>query len=163
MSAIIEARAGAILNHLIAWAQEEVACQEQLLVALGTQAKAAHQRMPEAIEESTEGVDACLAGSHERSMRRERLFHQLGVLWGVAPRSLSLTSILLRAGEGYETLAELRDQLRVLATQVRTTGRKVQNLLRLHQRITTEIIDSVLGDQRQDSLDRSGALLDAEV
>ena len=163
MSATVEAQAGAVLNHLVAWAREEVVGQEQTLVALDVQAKACHQRSPDALEEATKSVDTCLEKAHARSNRRERLFGQLGVLWGVAPGSLTLGSILLRAGDGQETLAELREQLRRVGTEVRTAGRKVQGLLRLHQRVTTEILDTVLGDERHDSLDRSGALLDAEI
>lgn len=163
MSAIIEARAEAVLNHLVAWAREEIAGQEQMLAALEVQTKAAHARTPDALEEATQGVDACIDGARERSQRREHIFQQLGILWNVAPGSLSLGSILLRAGDGHETLAELREQLRQVGTDVRNAGRKVQGLLRLHQRITTEILDTVLGNDRHDSLDRSGALLDAEI
>lgn len=163
MSAVVEARAEAVLNHLVAWAREEIVGQEQILAALAVQTKAAHERTPDALEKATQDVDACLDGAHERSQRREHIFQQLGVLWGVAPASLSLGSILLRAGEGHETLAELREQLRRVGTDVCKAGRKVQGLLRLHQRITTEILDAVLGNERHDTLDRSGALLDTEI
>ena len=155
----------ALVHQLEAYAQEELDLQTRTLAVLREQESALFHGDIEAMRINFEKVDAQLAGCAGRATRRHDLLRKLGLEFGVAPSTLTLSSICTRLGRDGERLARIATDLREATFAVTRTTRRLSALARMHARLNDEILGTVLADRGVDKtdMDRTGALLDAEV
>ncbi len=152
-----------LILHASAWAREELVVQSELQAALEAQSAAVRERDPAVLEAATERVDAAHGQAIASDARRAKLFERFAECWGVAPSTLTLRSICVRAGEGAGSLVQLREELRTAATQVQTTARRVGAELRMHRRVTIDVLGTLLGQDEEGNVQGSGALLSTEA
>ena len=152
-----------LINHLKNWVREEIVLQNELLAALDEQSQSIRGRGSERLETATEAVDVKSKRARDNEVRRANLFTRLAKQWDVAPRSLTFPSIALRAEAHGEALAELSTELRSVVQAVQTKARLVQSELRMHQRITVEVLGALLGQGEDGAVTTRGALLNAEA
>lgn len=152
-----------LIHHTSAWAREELVVQDELRLALEAQSAAVRERDPGVLETATERVDAAHGRAVASDLRRAKLFARFAECWGVAPSTLTLRSICLRAGEDAGSLVALRDELRAAAIQVQATARRVGAELRLHRRVTIDVLGTLLGQDEEGNVQGSGALLSTEA
>jgi hypothetical protein len=155
----------ALLHQLEAYAQEELDLQNRLIAALDTQRDALFNGHLESMRANVELVDEQLRNTSRRLQRRQHLLTQFGAQFDVAPSTLTLSSICERLGARGERLGRLAAELRVATQTVARTTRRLSALARMHVRLNSELLESVLAQQGVDlrGHDRSGALLNAEV
>lgn len=148
-------------NALEAWLVEEVAGKERLVRELERQETALVRGTAEEIMSATKAIENEITQEIERSRRREVIFARLGAHWNIAPGALTLGSIAERAGQSGGRIEELRDQLRLLATEAVRRNRRVARLVHVHQSIVQETLTALVGSS--DSFHEPGALFDARM
>lgn len=163
MSTTGKAGVAGLIHHASAWAREEIAIQTELQSALEEQGACVRQRGPEGLESATARVDAAYARAQESEGKRAKLFARFAQCWGVGAGTLTLGSICARAGEEAGALTELRAELREAALAVQATARQVGAILRMHRKITIEVLGTVLGRDEDGDIQGSGALLSTEA
>lgn len=163
MSASGKAGIAGLIHHASAWAREELAIQAELLEALEAQAQAVGVRGPEGLESASARVDAANGRAGDSERKRANLFARFAKCWDVAPGTLTLGSICARGGEEAAQLTGLRVELRDAVQHVQATARQVGAILRMHHRITTEVLGAVLGQDEDGNVQGSGALLSTEA
>lgn len=159
-----------LLRHLEAYVQEEIGAQGRTAALLDAQRSAVRTADPAAIAESTRAVETELGTSARRARRRDELLKGFARLWSVDPGSLTLASVIERAGPAADRLQRQRLELRKATSEVSRRARLVGTAAREHQRLTADIIRTVLagvdtdaeGGGSQDSA-RGGVLVDAEA
>jgi hypothetical protein len=149
------------VNALEAWLVEEVAGKERLVRELERQENALVRGTPEEITSATQAIENEITLEIDRSRRREVIFARLGAHWNIAPVALTLGSIAERAGPSGGRIEELRDRLRLLASEALRRNRRVARLVHVHQSIVQETLTALVGSR--DSLAETGALFDARM
>ena len=154
-----------LVHQLEAYAQEELDLQTRTLGFLREQEAALFHGDLALMRANVERVDAQLEGCVARSARRNELLRRFGLHFGVAPSTLTLTSICTRLGSPADGLARIAAPLRETALAVTRATRRLGALARMHARLNDEILKEVLAVQGVDpkDMERCGALVDAQV
>ncbi|MEO6708634.1 MAG: hypothetical protein ABI054_12300 [Planctomycetota bacterium] len=158
-------KSDALIRQLELYVQEELDLQKSTLEALREPEAALFHGDLDLMRAHVERVDAQLSGCVVRAARRHELLRRFGLHFGVAPATLTLTSICTRLGRDGESLARIAAPLREATIAVSRTTRRLGALARMHARLNDDILRDVLGIQGVDAqdMDRCGALLNAEV
>lgn len=151
-----------LLRHLEAYVQEEIGAQRRTLSLLEAHELAVHTTTPRLIQEATSALEEELRPVPARARRRDELLRGFGKLWGVDPRTLSLGSVIERAGPEAERLQRQRKDLREATARVARQSRRNAVAARTHQRLTAEIIESLLALEG-DAMENGGSLVNAEA
>ena len=150
-------------NRLEGVLRRELNGQAALLELLRRQETAVIGRTPEALTEITERIEQELSSAAARRLEREPIMHKLALLLGVVPSALTLGSLIERLGADGERLQPLREDLRTVTSKVVRQNRRVAALVGLHRRLNQEVLEHLLAQDDSNPLERSGALVDAEV
>jgi hypothetical protein len=154
-----------LVQQLERYAKEELELQASMLAALREQEGALFHGDVAAMRANVERVDAQLEGCAARSAKRQELLRRFALHFGVAPSTLTLTSICARLGPDGDELARIAVALREATRAVSRTTRRLGALARMHARLNDEILENVLATQGVDprQLQNCGALLDTSV
>lgn len=155
----------ALIVQMELYAKAELELQKNTLIALREQEAALLHGDLASIRANVERVDAQLDGCVARSAKRQELLRRFGLHFGVAPGTLTLTSICSRLGRDGAGLARIAEPLREATLSVSRATRRLGALARMHARLNDEILKDVLAIQGVDpkDMERCGALLDAQV
>ena len=154
-----------LLIHTQAWAQEEIAVQGVLFGILARQEEYIRVGNTTAVGACGEELEALLADRPARDRRRAALLEAFGRLFGVPAETLTLASILTRAGEAgadISKLAALREELHQRVTAVGAASRKIAALARYHQGLMDDVVLALAGDDGSGPRP-AGVLLDTEA
>jgi hypothetical protein len=143
--------------------QEEIGAQRRALEFLEAQEQAIRDGDAERIASCGSSVEAELRKVGDRGRRREALLEEFGLLWAVAPRSLTLTSICERAAQGSERLARQTADLRKVVASVTRSSRRLATAARMHRGLLLEVIETVLAGEDELCVGSGGTLVDAEA
>jgi len=152
-----------LLRRLEAYVQEEIGAQRRALEYLEAQEQAIRDGDAARIASCGRSVDVELRKVGERGRRREALLAELGGLWAVAPKTLTLSSICERAAQGSERLARQTADLRKVVAAVTRTSRRLASAARMHRGLTMEVIETVLAGEDELCVASGGTLVDAEA
>jgi hypothetical protein len=153
-----------LLRHLEAYVQEEIGAQGRTLALLEAQERAVGACDRQAIERSTRSLDVELRQAAVRARRRGLLLEGFGKLWELDASTLSLASLIERVGPDADRLQRQRAELRDASAKVRRRARRIGSAARAHQRLTAEIIETVLtGAAEGAGLEAGGTLVNAEA
>jgi hypothetical protein len=152
-----------LLRHLEAYVQEEIGAQSRTLALLEAQQDAVASSEPSAITKATSALENELRAVAVRARRRDELLRGFARFWNIDAQSLTFASLIERAGPEAERLQRQRSDLRSAAGRVARRARVVGTAARAHQRLTAEIIETVLVDEECQSVGTGGALVDAEA
>lgn len=153
----------ALLRQLEGCVQEEIGAQGRAAARLEAQAEALRSGEAATLMESTVDVERELAAAPARAERRAALVRALATAWGVDPKSLRLSSIVLRAGEEGRRLERLRADLRTATARSARATRRNAMVARLHQRAWGEVLEGALAVVAGDEALPGGQLVDAEA
>ena len=151
--------------HLLSWAQEESAAQARQIAVLEEMHSAVRAGDLEALDSSSSDLEEALKGAGARRTRRSTLTETLGHLWGVAPSTLTLTSIVERceqAGVNDHGLSMLRDRLRTQALEVARLARLLSTLARHHRGVINDLVALLSGGETSGEK-TGGVLVDARA
>ena len=151
-----------LMRHLEAYVQEEIGAQRRTTALLQAHEEAVHTTLPAVIQEATLALEQELRPVPARARRRDELLRAFGRLWGVEPTALTLGSLIERAGPDADRLVRQRQELRDATAKVARQSRRNAVAARTHQRLTADIIESVLA-QGGDSVENGGSLVNAEA
>jgi hypothetical protein len=150
-------------NRLEASLRDELAGQSELLQLLRRQESAVVTRTPDELVELTSRIETALSTAAARRLRRAPILRALAELLQVAPSALTLRSIADRLGSDGARLLVLREELRDVSAHIVRQNRRIAAVVGLHRRINQEVIELVLAEAGSNPLERTGALVDAEV
>ncbi len=152
-----------IANLLEANVRAELKLRRAMLELVVAQERAVLDDRRDDLDAALRELEVLLARAAEPAAGRSRLLAQLGALWRIDARALTLGSVALRLGEHGRTLGELRGELReVLATLARR-NRRLGALIALQRRIVRDVVGAVLGQPSGESLRDAGTVLCAEA
>ncbi|MHC4892339.1 MAG: hypothetical protein ACYTFV_03040 [Planctomycetota bacterium] len=146
-----------------AWAQAEQGAQLVLKQRLEAHERALGGGSPEEIAESLAGVDEALAGERERSRQRRIWTSALAEIWGVEARTLTLGSVVMRAGDLGERLARRRTELEEAVRQTADAGRRVAMIARAQRSVVREVLRTLTGADPESPERASGTLVNAHA
>lgn len=151
------------LRQLEAYVQEELGAQGRLIALLEDQERALLSHERTSIEAVSEALHAQFPASAARSRRREELVGLLAQSWGVAANTLTLSSIVTRAGADGERLARQRAELERATRRAQKLARRTAAAARLHSRLSNEIVRACLGVGSEAGAQAAGAMVNAEA
>ena len=152
-----------LLRQLEAHVQEEIGAQSRVLAALEAQGEALRSHESARIVAATAALDSEIAAQAKRSERRVELLSALAAVWSLPAGTLTLGSIVQRVGDEGRRLARQREELTATVGSVARQSRRNRLVARLHQRVTSDILQAVLVENGSESvLAEGGALVDAE-
>lgn len=152
-----------LLRQLEAHVQEEIGAQSRVLAALEAQGEALRSHESARIVTATAALDSEIAAQARRTERRNELLASLATAWGLPAGTLTLGSIVQRVGDEGRRLARQRDELAETVGNVARQSRRNGLVARLHQRVTSEVLQAVLVESGSEAvLAEGGALVDAE-
>ena len=152
-----------LMRHLEAYVQEEIGAQSRTIALLESQELAVGESDHAKLRKANLAIDAELRSATERTRRRALLLEGFGKLWKLDPSTLSLSSLIERVGNGAERLQRQRGELRDVTALVARKARRIGSAARAHQRLTVEILETVLEDAEGAGLEAGGALVNAEA
>ena len=153
----------ALAQRLQAWLQEELGAEQRLRGLLQAEERAIRAADAAALAEAARRVEEEVRGGSARERRRAELVRAFGRALDVDPRTLSVTSIALRLGEGTpdaQGILRLRAELRSAAAEVARLGRRIASLARYHEGLYVELMGTLLGTEPGRTIE-GGALIDA--
>ena len=150
-------------NRLLAAVREDIAAHERILVILDAQEIHVRRPADDAFQQATAALERELSRVPQRKSRRERVLRDLAAHFGVSTSALTIGSICERLGTDGTALAQDREKLLELATEVKRRNRRVATLVRVHRQVTRELIQVVLGPTDGGDVHAGGSLIDAEV
>lgn len=152
-----------LLRQLEAHVQEEIGAQSRVLAALEAQGEALRSHESARIVAATSTLDAEIMAQARRTERRNELLSALAAAWSLPTGTLTLGSIVQRVGDEGRRLARQREELAATVGNVARQSRRNGLVARLHQRVTSEVLQAVLVESGDDAvLAEGGALVDAE-
>jgi len=152
-----------LLRQLEAHVQEEIGAQSRVLAALEALREALRSHESARIVTATAALDSEIAAQARRTERRNELLASLATAWGLPAGTLTLGSIVQRVGDEGRRLARQRDELAETVGNVARQSRRNGLVARLHQRVTSEVLQAVLVESGSEAvLAEGGALVDAE-
>jgi hypothetical protein len=150
------------MRHLEAYVQEEIGAQRRTVSLLEAHEQALYTTLPAVIQEATKALEEDLRPVQARARRRDELLRAFGRLWGVEASTLTLGSLIERAGPDAERLQRQRQDLRDATAKVARQARRNAVAARTHQRLTADIIESLLA-QGGEPVENGGSLVNAEA
>jgi hypothetical protein len=152
-----------LLRQLEAHVQEEIGAQSRVLAALEAQGEALRSHESARIVAATSTLDAEIMAQARRTERRNELLSALAAAWSLPTGTLTLGSIVQRVGDEGRRLARQREELAATVGNVARQSRRNGLVARLHQRVTSEVLQAVLVESGDNAvLAEGGALVDAE-
>lgn len=151
------------LRQLEAYVQEEIGAQLRLLERLEAQDLALRSHDPLRIAHTTRALDTEIEGAQKRAQRRHTILAGLADVWGLAPSSLSLSSVAERVGDDGERLERQKQELERISKRVQKLARRNTTVARFHQRLTSDVLQAVLVQDDGGNVHDGGALVDAEA
>ena len=152
-----------LLRQLEAHVQEEIGAQSRVLAALEAQGEALRSHESARIVAATSTLDAEIMAQARRTERRTELLSALAAAWSLPTGTLTLGSIVQRVGDEGRRLARQREELAATVGNVARQSRRNGLVARLHQRVTSEVLQAVLVESGDNAvLAEGGALVDAE-
>lgn len=152
-----------LLRQLEAHVQEEIGAQSRVLAALEAQGEALRSHESARIVAATAALDAEIIAQTRRTERRNELLAALAATWSLPAGTLTLGSIVQRVGDEGRRLARQREELATSVGSVARQSRRNGLVARLHQRVTSEVLQAVLVESGDNAvLAEGGALVDAE-
>ena len=152
-----------LLRHLSTQVNEELEAQRRLLALLEAQQEAISAAQAPAIVEAGAAVEAELASAGTRARHRGVLLEGFANLWGLKAGTLTFSSVIERAGEAAADLANVRNDLRSVTSDVTRKARNIRTLASAHQRLTMEILEVLFASESNGSVEAGGVLVDAEA
>lgn len=152
-----------LLRQLEAHVQEELGAQARLLALLETQERALRANVGDDVLAATQALDIEIEASARRGRRRDELLAGLAEAWGVAARTLTLSSVVRRAGEEGERLARQKLELERLASRTTRLARRNAMAARFHERLTQDVVRALLALKGDARVEDGGQLVDAEA
>jgi hypothetical protein len=134
-----------------------------MLTLLAAQEHALVSGVSEQIVAATRELEREQRSVPQRAMRRDEVLAALAARWNVAPRTLSLASVVERAGDDGERLGRQRAELRELVAKVARLTRRNAFNARVQESVNAEILQTVLNLSGVESVAAGGALVDAEA
>jgi hypothetical protein len=157
------AQVGGTLRKAEAWAQSELGAQLALSASLESHLAALGRGQATEIETTLAALRGQLGGERLRARQREQWLADLGRLWQVDPRALTVRSVVERAGPEGQRLGRLRGELERTARRVGDLGRRVALIARQQRGIVGELITTLTGADPERPDRCSGTLVDAEA
>lgn len=151
------------LRKAEAWAQEEQGAQLRLLAAIEAHEATLSGNDPDAIEASLGKLRTALEGESSRTARRREWLATLGQHWGVDPGTLTLGSVVERAGADGERLARQRIELQAVARKVAAGARRVSLVARTQRSVVGEILGVLTGVDPTSDVESRGSLVHLEA
>ena len=152
-----------LLRQLEAHVQEEIGAQSRVLAALEAQGEALRSHESARIVAATSTLDAEIMAQARRTERRNELLSALAAAWSLPTGTLTIGSIVQRVGDEGRRLARQREELAATVGNVARQSRRNGLVARLHQRVTSEVLQAVLVESGDNAvLAEGGALVDAE-
>jgi hypothetical protein len=152
-----------LLRQLEAHVQEEIGAQSRVFAALEAQGEALRSHESARIVAATSTLDAEIMAQARRTERRNELLSALAAAWSLPTGTLTLGSIVQRVGDEGRRLARQREELAATVGNVARQSRRNGLVARLHQRVTSEVLQAVLVESGDNAvLAEGGALVDAE-
>jgi len=151
------------LRKAESWAQEEQGAQLRLLAALREHETTLSGNDPLEIERTLGLVRDAIADENLRANRRAEWLGGLGEAWGVEPLTLTLRSVVERAGADGALLERLRAELEDVTRQVVEGARRVSLIARQQRAVVGEILSCFTGVDPTDEGDMRGALVHLEA
>jgi hypothetical protein len=142
------------------WLQEELATQQALLAALERIEAAARSGSGVELEQRAAQLADLLVPAAARDARRTAFLQKLGASLGLAPREVTVTTLVARLatdGISAQRLETLRAELREAVTSVQRCGRRLAALAQYHRGVLEELC-RLLGSSAPGS---AGHLVDA--
>lgn len=141
-----------------AWAREELGQQRELARLLERQEGAVSENDTTALVETSELIQRQLRSGTGRDRRRRQILERLAAELGVAPGTLTLSSIAARAAERglpVDGLRALQAELREESARVLRRGRRLAAVARNHRAFLDEVLrilapQGAAGDARGD-------------
>ena len=152
-----------LLRQLEAYVQEEIGAQGRTLALLGAQEDALRSRDPHKITSSTQQLERELSSAPRRAQRRQELLAAFARAWDLAPCTLTLSSVVDRAGEEGERLARQRNELRAVTANVARQSRRVAAIARYHESFATDVLQVLIAVDGGAPFEAGGVLVDAEA
>jgi hypothetical protein len=152
-----------LLRSLEGYLQEEIGAHARTLSLLRAQEAAILASDPAAVSAGGNALESETRSVVQRARRRDQLLAELGRHWGVAPGTLTLTSICTRLGPDSARLERQCRELRGIVQQVTRSARRLTTVARRHQRMLGDVIERLVGAGGRAELMGSGALVDAEA
>lgn len=152
-----------LINGLEAWVQEELLARRKLLALLERQEEVVKRANGLDLEAVVHDIQVELDAQARRDEKRVRLFEGLAQHWGVSAETLTLTSIVERAGPQAARLALLRDELAAASERIVRKNRRLSALLSVHHKVVEELLCALVAIQGGTPGAPAGALVDAEA
>jgi len=152
-----------IANHLAEYVRSEIEAKTAALKWIDAQEVAIATNDPAALEMAVKELNTLLAGEQRRVLRRGELIARLADKWNVPAQTLSLGGVVHRLGDGGAHLDALRQELRSIVATVMKRNRRLAALIGLQRRITTDVMQLVLGSDEEGALGHGGSLVNAEA
>jgi hypothetical protein len=144
-----------------AWAQSEQGAQLRLLGRLQAHERALATGDADEIVATLEAVEAELRTESSRARERRAWIESLARCWAVEPRTLTLRSIVERAGASGERLGRLRGELDRQAREVAAAGRRIAMIARTQRSLLGELLSTLTGADPESPDHARGTLVDA--
>jgi hypothetical protein len=149
-------------QKLEAWLREECSATARTQALLDQGLESLRKEGSQGVRALAAELESHAARSHERSAQRELLVRALASRWGVAPGTLTLSSIAARLGAEGAPMRALREELRAALARLARSARKLHALARYQHQLFNDLLEAVLREHTGAMASTTGALLDAE-
>lgn len=140
----------------------ETKAQEVLLGLLEAQERAVRSGRTSEILSANARYEETLRKGSTRDAERSRLLAEFGAFYGVAPKALSLASIIERLGPHAGQLPAERVRLRAATSRVLQASRRLSSIARYHGSIVEEVL-GLLQPEDANPSDGRGSLVHVEA
>lgn len=151
------------LRRVEAWVQSEHGAQLRLLERLAAHERALGTGDADAIAATLGALEAELVGEPARHRERRAWSASLAKHFGVHPATLTLRSIVARAGADGARLERLRADLERTVREVAAAGRRVAMIARTQRALLGELLSTLTGADPDSPERASGTLVDARA
>jgi hypothetical protein len=152
-----------LANQLEALLDEELAARGRTTTILNEQIEALQQKDQEAFTVCIQRMESELSSNAERGQRRARIIAALAAQWGIAPTTLTLSSIATRLGDAGERVLAKRAALRDAVASELWANRRLGVLMGAERRLVRDLLRSIYGEDAEKALDGAGNLVDAQA
>lgn len=128
------------VKELEQYLEQEIEAQRQLHAVIAEQERAVLRGDTATLTGTAAELERELSGGVARERIRRRLLEEFGTHFTVAPRTLTLSSIIERLGPHAGRIGELRQELREATGELMKTSRKLSSVAKYHQGIVSEVL-----------------------
>ena len=152
-----------LANQLEALLDEELAARGRTTAILNEQIETLQQKDQEAFTACIQRMESELSSNAERGQRRAQIIAALAAQWGIAPTTLTLSSIATRLGEAGKRVLAKRAALRDAVASELWANRRLGVLMGAERRLVRDLLRSIYGEDAEKALDGAGNLVDAQA